>query len=124
MGRLTRLRTGEMEPYYIMRYGFYEGHTEYRVDPIALAVTFGLKTTDGNREGLPRGTGPGTHQPFHGKGQYAPGSSSKGPTRRYSEREPADSPRDKSNVIGGWLPSLTLSFWPRHHVPFPRSDKP
>jgi len=42
-GRLTRLRTGEMEPYYIMRYGFYEGHTEYRVDPIALAVTFGLK---------------------------------------------------------------------------------
>jgi len=43
MGRLTRLHTGEMEPYYIMRYGFYEGHTEYRVDPIALAVTFGLK---------------------------------------------------------------------------------
>ncbi len=42
-GRLTRLRTGEMEPYYIMRYGFYEGHTEYRVDPMALAVTFGLK---------------------------------------------------------------------------------
>ena len=41
--RLTRLRTGEMEPYYIMRYGFYEGHTEYRVDPIALAVLFGLK---------------------------------------------------------------------------------
>lgn len=43
MGRLTRLRTGEMQPYYIMRYGFYEGHTEYRVDPIAIAVTFGLK---------------------------------------------------------------------------------
>ena len=43
MSRLTRLHTGEMEPYYIMRYGFYEGHTEYRVDPIALAVTFGLK---------------------------------------------------------------------------------
>jgi len=43
IGRLTRLRTGEMEPYYIMRYGFYEGHTEYRVDPIALAMTFGLK---------------------------------------------------------------------------------
>jgi len=41
--RLTRLRTGEMEPYYIMRYGFYEGHTEYRVDPIAIAVTFSLK---------------------------------------------------------------------------------
>ena len=41
--RLTRLRTGEMEPYYIMRHGFYEGHTEYRVDPIALAALFGLK---------------------------------------------------------------------------------
>ncbi len=44
IARLTRLRTGEMEPYYIMRYGFYEGHTPYRVDPITLAVTFGLKT--------------------------------------------------------------------------------
>jgi len=44
MSRLTRLRTGEMEPYYIMRYGFYEGHTEYRVDPIALAAIFGLKS--------------------------------------------------------------------------------
>ena len=26
---------------------------------------------------------------------------------RCSEREPADSLRDKYNVIGGWLPSLT-----------------
>ncbi len=43
ISRLTRLRTGEMEPFYIMRYGFYEGHTEYRVDPLALAVIFGLK---------------------------------------------------------------------------------
>jgi hypothetical protein len=32
------------------------------------------------------------------------------PTRRSSEREPADSLRDKSNVIGGWLPSLTFAF--------------
>ena len=31
-------------------------------------------------------------------------------TRRCSEREPADSLRDKSNVIGGWLPSLTFAF--------------
>ena len=31
-------------------------------------------------------------------------------TRRCSEREPADSLRDKFNVIGGWLPSLTFSF--------------
>jgi hypothetical protein len=29
---------------------------------------------------------------------------------RCSEREPADSLRDKSNVIGGWLPSLTFAF--------------
>jgi hypothetical protein len=32
------------------------------------------------------------------------------PTRRSSEREPADSLRDKSNVTGRWLPSLTFSF--------------
>lgn len=32
------------------------------------------------------------------------------PTRRSSEREPADSLRDKSNATGGWLPSLTSSF--------------
>jgi hypothetical protein len=29
---------------------------------------------------------------------------------RSNEREPADSLRDKSNVIGGWLPSLTSPF--------------
>ncbi|HXJ57354.1 MAG TPA: DUF6678 family protein [Verrucomicrobiae bacterium] len=31
-------------------------------------------------------------------------------TRRCSEREPADSLRDKFNVIGGWLPSLTFAL--------------
>lgn len=41
--RLTRLRTGEIQPYYITRYGFYEGHTEYRVDPVATTLIFGLK---------------------------------------------------------------------------------
>jgi hypothetical protein len=30
----------------------------------------------------------------------------------HSEPEPADSLRDKSNVIGGWLPSLTLCVRP------------
>jgi hypothetical protein len=30
--------------------------------------------------------------------------------RRCREREPADSRRDKFNVIGGWLPSLTITF--------------
>ncbi len=39
--------------------------------------------------------------------------------RALQRREPAGSPRDKSNVIGGWLPSLTLAFGamkttPRH----------
>lgn len=42
--KLTRLHTGEMVPYYVMRYGFYEGHTSYRADPIALARIFGLKS--------------------------------------------------------------------------------
>ena len=36
-------------------------------------------------------------------------------TKQSSEREPADSLRDKSNVIGGWLPSLTSNV-SRHHV--------
>jgi hypothetical protein len=31
-------------------------------------------------------------------------------TRRCSEREPADPLRDESNVIGGWLPSLTFAL--------------
>ncbi len=33
-----------------------------------------------------------------------------GVSRRSSEREPADSLRDKSNIIGGWLPSLTFAL--------------
>lgn len=41
--KLSYIHTGEMKPYYIMRYGFYEGHTEYRVDPIAIALIFGLR---------------------------------------------------------------------------------
>jgi hypothetical protein len=32
------------------------------------------------------------------------------PNRRCSEPEPADSLRDKSNVIGGWLRSLTFAL--------------
>lgn len=43
---LSHIHTGEMEPYYIMRYGFYEGHTRYRTDPIAIAWIFGLKTIE------------------------------------------------------------------------------
>lgn len=42
--KLSHFHTGEMEPYYIMRYGFYEGHTDYRVDPIAISFIFGLRS--------------------------------------------------------------------------------
>jgi HEAT repeat protein len=46
INKLANIHTGEMEPYYIMRYGFYEGHTEYRTDPITLAFIFGLRTIE------------------------------------------------------------------------------
>ena len=46
MKKLSHILTGEMEPYYVMRYGFYEGHTDYRVDPIAIAFIFGLKSIE------------------------------------------------------------------------------
>ncbi len=41
--KLTYIHTGEMVPYYAMRYGFYEGHTDFRADPIAISFIFGLK---------------------------------------------------------------------------------
>ena len=41
---LTRIRSGDMEPFYITWYGFYEGKTLWRTDPIALAFMFGLRT--------------------------------------------------------------------------------
>jgi len=44
--KLGRIETGEMVAFYIMRYGFYEGHTPYRADPIAIAFIFGLRTLD------------------------------------------------------------------------------
>ena len=44
--RLSHILTGEMEPYYVMRYGFYEGHTDYRVDPVAIAFIFGLRSLE------------------------------------------------------------------------------
>lgn len=40
---LTQIVTGEMQPFYIYRYGFYEGHTGWRTDPIAIAFMFGLR---------------------------------------------------------------------------------
>ena len=44
--KLSHILTGEMEPYYVMRYGFYEGHTDYRVDPIAIAFICGLRSLE------------------------------------------------------------------------------
>jgi len=41
---LSSIYTGEIEPQYIMRYGFYEGHTSWRTDPIAISFIFGLKS--------------------------------------------------------------------------------
>jgi hypothetical protein len=43
VNRLISLHYSEMLPYYIMRYGFYEGHTGYRGDPVAISFIFGLK---------------------------------------------------------------------------------
>jgi len=43
---LTHIHTGEMVPFYIMRYGFYEGHTGYRADPIVLSLIFGLRSLE------------------------------------------------------------------------------
>lgn len=36
----------DLAPYYIHRYGFYEGMTAYRLDPRNIALTFGLLTED------------------------------------------------------------------------------
>jgi hypothetical protein len=44
--RLSKFTTGEMQPQYIMRYGFYEGHTFWRVDPVAMAFIFGFKSLE------------------------------------------------------------------------------
>ncbi|MEE4214998.1 MAG: hypothetical protein V2I34_08005 [Bacteroidales bacterium] len=43
---LFNINTGEMVYFYINRYGFYEGHTEYRVDPLTVALLFGIRTIE------------------------------------------------------------------------------
>jgi hypothetical protein len=55
IARLTRMRTSEMEPYYVMRYGFYEGHTPWRVDPIAIAFIFGVRSLEEIESAFPGG---------------------------------------------------------------------
>jgi len=42
--KLSSIHFSEMVPYYIMRYGFYEGHTDYRADPVAISFIFGLRS--------------------------------------------------------------------------------
>jgi len=44
--KISSIHFSEMAPYYIMRYGFYEGHTNYRSDPIAIAFIFGLRSLE------------------------------------------------------------------------------
>jgi hypothetical protein len=46
MDKLTYIHTGEMVAYYMMRYGFYEGHTGYRADPIAMTYIFRLRSLE------------------------------------------------------------------------------
>lgn len=42
--RLSGIKISEMNPFYIMRYGFYEGYTDFRADPIAITLIFGLRS--------------------------------------------------------------------------------
>ena len=44
--RLLDIHTGEMVPFFIQRYGFYEGHTVCRADPLAIASVFGLRSIE------------------------------------------------------------------------------
>ncbi len=53
VNRLTRIHTAEMQPYYVKRYGFYEGHTGWRVDPVAIAFVFGLKSLEEIEQAFP-----------------------------------------------------------------------
>ncbi len=44
--RLGFLNIGEIQPQYIMRYGFYEGHTYWRACPVAISYIFGFKSLE------------------------------------------------------------------------------
>lgn len=43
---VSHFHTSEMVFFYINRYGFYEGHNEYRPDPITVAIVFGLTSIE------------------------------------------------------------------------------
>ena len=51
--RLSVLNIGEMEAYYIQWYGFYEGRTAWRADPLAIAFIFGLKSIEDMEKAFP-----------------------------------------------------------------------
>jgi Tol biopolymer transport system component len=44
--KISSLHTGEMVPYYINRYGFYEGHTGFRAEPLSIAFIFGIRSLE------------------------------------------------------------------------------
>lgn len=44
--KISTLHTGEMVPYYINRYGFYEGHTDFRAEPLAIVFVFGIRSLE------------------------------------------------------------------------------
>jgi len=44
--KISTLHTGEMVPYYINRYGFYEGHTDFRAEPLAIVFIFGIRSLE------------------------------------------------------------------------------
>ena len=44
--KISTLHTGEMVPYYINRYGFYEGHTDFRAEPLTIAFIFGIRSLE------------------------------------------------------------------------------
>jgi len=41
--KISHLHTGELVLFYINRYGFYEGHSDFRPDPVTIAFIFGLR---------------------------------------------------------------------------------
>jgi HEAT repeat protein len=53
--KLAHIQTGEMVPHYIQWYGFYEGHTAWRTDPIVIAFIFGLRSLDEIDSAFPEG---------------------------------------------------------------------
>ncbi|MBA7574451.1 hypothetical protein ES708_16257 [subsurface metagenome] len=43
---ITHLLTGEMVLFYINQYGFYEGHSDFRADPVTIAYVFGIRSLE------------------------------------------------------------------------------